>query len=102
MDLKGNFSNPAGYLLEGGNWRTEPGESTLGLMAAKGVHVIDAMVGLVGPVKQVTGESSRKVLRAGDDTTSVMLGFGDGISGYVGTMDATEFLWRLAVFGSKG
>ena len=31
-----------------------------------------------------------------------MLGFGDGISGYVGTMDATEFLWRLAVFGSKG
>jgi predicted dehydrogenase len=31
-----------------------------------------------------------------------MLGFGDGIIGYVGTMDATSFLWRLTVFGSKG
>jgi predicted dehydrogenase len=102
LHLEGNFSNPAGYLSEGGNWRTEPGESTLGSMAAKGVHTIDAMVGLVGPIKCVTGQSSRKVLTAGDDTTSVMLGFGDSISGYVGTMDATGYLWRLAVFGSKG
>jgi predicted dehydrogenase len=31
-----------------------------------------------------------------------MLGFGDGISGYMGTMDATGFLWRPSVFGSKG
>jgi myo-inositol 2-dehydrogenase/D-chiro-inositol 1-dehydrogenase len=37
-----------------------------------------------------------------DDTTSMLLGFASGATGYLGTVIATAETWRLQVFGSKG
>jgi predicted dehydrogenase len=102
LHLEGNFSNPSGYDLKEGAWRVAPGESTLGGMAAKGVHMIDAMVGLAGPVERVHALSSRKVLSVADDTTAMLLWFGKGTNGYAASLEATGYIWRLAVFGSKG
>lgn len=102
LHVEGNFSNPSGYDLKEGAWRVAPGESSLGGMAAKGVHVIDAMVGVVGPVEWVNAISSRKVLSVADDTTAMLMGFGNGTSGYAASLEATAYIWRLAVFGSKG
>jgi predicted dehydrogenase len=102
LHLEGNFSNASGYDLKEGAWRVAPGESTLGGMAAKGVHMIDAMVGLVGPVERVHATSSRKVLTVADDTTAMLLWFGKGTSGYAASLEASAYIWRLAVFGSKG
>jgi predicted dehydrogenase len=102
LHLEGNFSGPSGYSRKEGNWRVEPGESPLGSMAGKGLHAIDAMIGLAGPIERVNAVCTRKVLPASDDTTAMLLWFGDGTSGYLGTLDATAFMWRLAVFGSKG
>ena len=99
MHLEGNFSNPNRYLLEGESWQTAPGESTLGSMAVKGVHTVDAIISLVVPVKHVVAQSLRKVLSVGNNKTSLLLGFGNVTSGYIGTMDATGFLFRLSVFG---
>ncbi len=102
LHIEGNHSGFGGYHRQKGSWRLMPEESPLGAMAGKGLHAIDAMIGLAGPVKRVTAVSTHKVLRDGDDTTAMLLQFGDGTSGYLGAMDATAFMWRLAVFGSKG
>ncbi|MBT3764560.1 MAG: Gfo/Idh/MocA family oxidoreductase [Rhodospirillaceae bacterium] len=102
LHMEGNFSNPSGYDLKEGVWRVAPGESTLGGMAAKGVHMIDAMVGLAGPAQRVHAVSTRKALTVADDTTAMLLWFGKGTSGYAASLEATAYIWRLAVFGSKG
>lgn len=102
LHLEGNFSGPSGYRRKEGNWRVEPGESSLGSMAGKGLHCIDAMVGLAGPIQRVSATSTRKVLPLSEDTTAMMLQFAEGTSGYLGSLDATAFMFRLCAFGSKG
>jgi predicted dehydrogenase len=37
-----------------------------------------------------------------DDTTSMLLKFRNGATGYLGTVIATAETWRMQVFGSKG
>jgi predicted dehydrogenase len=37
-----------------------------------------------------------------DDTTSMLLRFASGATGYLGTVIATAETWRMQVFGSKG
>jgi predicted dehydrogenase len=102
LHIEGNHSGFGGLNRQEGVWRVDPSESPLGSMAGKGLHAIDAMIGVAGPIVQVNATSTRKVLVGCDDTTALTLKFGDGISGYLSTLDATAFMWRLAVFGSKG
>jgi myo-inositol 2-dehydrogenase/D-chiro-inositol 1-dehydrogenase len=67
------------------------------------VHVVDAMLYLAGPIASVFAQSRRLVLDYGlDDTTSMLLEFKSGATGYLGTFIATAECWRLQVFGSKG
>ena len=71
-------------------------------MTGRGVHVIDAMLYLAGHVEQVTAQSFRLAQDFGvDDTTSMLLRFANGATGYLGTVIATPETWRLQVFGSK-
>ena len=42
--IEGNFSGPASYQTEPGNWRSNQVESPGGSMTARGVHVLDSMV----------------------------------------------------------
>ncbi|MBT3766352.1 MAG: Gfo/Idh/MocA family oxidoreductase [Rhodospirillaceae bacterium] len=102
LHIEGNHSGFGGLNRKKGAWRVDPSESPMGAMAGKGLHAIDAMIGLAGPIKQVNAISTHKVLDDCDDTTAMLLQFGAGTSGYLGTMDATAFMWRLAVFGTKG
>jgi predicted dehydrogenase len=102
LHIEGNHSGFSGLNRNEGSWRSDLNESPLGSMAGKGLHVIDAMIGLAGPVQRVNAISTRKVTSANDDTTTLMLEFGEGTRGYLGTLDATAFMWRLCVFGSKG
>jgi predicted dehydrogenase len=72
-------------------------------MTGRGVHVVDAMLFLAGPVASVFAQSARRVLDYGlDDTTSMLLQFRDGSTGYLGTVIATAEGWRMQVFGSRG
>jgi predicted dehydrogenase len=72
-------------------------------MTGRGVHVVDAMIHLAGPIEQVTAQSFRLVQSYGmDDTTSMLFRFAGGATGYLGTVIATAETWRLQVFGSSG
>jgi len=102
MHLEGNFCGPSAYRFPKGHWRHDREEVPAGGMTGRGVHVIDAMLYLAGPIAQVTAQSVRLAQDFGvDDTTSMLLRFGSGATGYLGTVIATAETWRLQVFGSR-
>jgi predicted dehydrogenase len=101
--IEGQFSGPPSYQTEPGNWRSNQTESPAGSMAARGVHSIDSMVHLAGPVETVFAFSGKLEHAIDvDDTTSCLLRFKGGVTGYLGTLHATSPFYRIHVFGSKG
>jgi predicted dehydrogenase len=101
--IEGQFSGPPSYQTEPGNWRANQVESPAGSMAARGVHVIDSMVHLAGLVETVFAFSGRLQHDIDvDDTTSCLLRFASGVTGYLGTLHATSAFYRIHAFGSKG
>jgi predicted dehydrogenase len=102
MHLEGNFCGPSAYRFPKDHWRHDREEVPAGGMTGRGVHVIDAMLHLAGPIEQVTAQSVRLAQDFGvDDTTSMLLRFASGATGYLGTVIATAETWRLQVFGSR-
>ncbi len=103
LHMEGNFCGPSAYRFPMGHWRHDRREGPAGGMTGRGVHVVDAMLYLAGPIEQVTAQSFRLVQDFGmDDTTSMLFRFRGGATGYLGTVIATAETWRLQVFGSKG
>ncbi|MBU8537913.1 Gfo/Idh/MocA family protein [Falsiroseomonas tokyonensis] len=102
LHLEGNFCGPSAYRFPQGHWRHDRAEAPAGGMTGRGVHVVDAMLYLAGPIEQLTAQSYRLVQDFGmDDTTSMLLRFASGATGYLGTVIATAETWRMQVFGSK-
>jgi predicted dehydrogenase len=84
-------------------WRDSPAESPGGGMTGSGIHVLDAVVNLAGPVRRVNAQLvSRKPQPDPLDTVSVLFEFQNRISGTLAAVRATPFYWRVHVFGDKG
>ena len=70
LHVEGNFCGPSAYRFPRGHWRHDRDECPAGGMTGRGVHVIDAMIHLVGPIDTVTAQSLRLAQDFGmDDTT---------------------------------
>ena len=103
LHLEGAFSGNFGLGYRPGIWRATQEESPAGGMTAMGIHIIDAFVHLAGSIASVRCESHRKVLEVDlDDTTSVLVRFASGASGYLSTLTATGRIVRVQVFGTRG
>ena len=103
LHVEGNFSGSFGFDYDDKVWRADPRETPAGGLTLMGIHVIDAMIGLVGPVERVAAQSVRQVLSIDlDDTTGGMLRFRGGATGYVSTLTTTARLWRLQLFCTRG
>ncbi len=103
LHVEGNYSGPSGYRRPPGHWRLSQAENPAGGVAARGIHVIDAMIHMCGRIGSVYARSHRRVLDAElDDTTSALFEFGAGMTGQLATMLATAEFWRLHVFGATG
>ena len=103
LHVEGNYSGPSGYRRDAMHWRSSAAENPGGGMASRGIHIADLMVAMFGEIKSLTARSMRRALDAQiDDTTSTLMNFQCGITGYLATMLATAELWRLQVFGAKG
>ena len=84
-------------------WRGSVSENPAGGMAAMGIHMLDAMIHLLGPVENVSTLSRQLAIEAPlDDTTNVQLSFQCGATGSLTTLMATHSIWRLQLFGSAG
>jgi len=103
LHLEGNFSGNFGLGYQPGGWRAAQAESPAGGMTAMGIHIIDAFIGLAGPIAAIRCESQRKALEPElDDTTSAFARFANGATGCISTLTATGRIFRLQVFGTRG
>jgi predicted dehydrogenase len=102
LHIEGHNSNENSNAVTGG-WRTLESESPGGGMTGAGLHALDAMVAIAGPVKRVRGQLiERKAPPAPHDTASALLEFESAVSGLLATVRATPFYWRVHVFGTQG
>lgn len=103
VHVEGNYSNAYGLACEPGEYWVMRDEHPVGGMTTMGVHILDMMLNLVGPVAAVRAVSRRQVLETeADDTTTLLLDFRDGPSGTLSTLTITPRHWRVTVFGTKG
>jgi predicted dehydrogenase len=103
LHVEGNMSGHVGARYTPDMWRVDSTESPAGGLAGSGIHVIDAMIHLLGPITAVTAQSDRLVNEiALDDTTNMILKFASRATGYLTAMTATAPIFRIQVFGSKG
>lgn len=105
LHIEGHHSGPTGFKLRPNYWRSTRVESPAGGMTPRGIHVIDAMINLGGLINEVYAHSERRKLQPPidmDDTTSMLLKFENGITGYFAVLFITGELYRVHAFGTKG
>ena len=96
-----NQSGARGLTIDPGHWRTNPAESPLSGMTGMGVHQIDTMLYLLGPVRSVSARSNRIVKRTGLDDASVLaLEFASGAVGALVTSYVIPATVRNGVMGT--
>ena len=83
-------------------WRAQVTEAPAGAMTAIGVHLVDGMIDLFGPIRQVYAQVARRAAPLADDTTDVLLRFENGASGHIFCSTAATPHYRMAVYGTKG
>jgi predicted dehydrogenase len=94
---------PNALALKADAWRADKDETPCGGLTPMGVHAIDGIIDLGGPIDSVFCQSFRRVVAVdSDDTTSMLFRLKSGASGYLGTMTATGPGFSFQVFGSKG
>ena len=98
LHLEAHFSNEiAGTASE---WRYSPDESPVGGMTGTGIHVLDALIALAGPVRRVQALLlSLKAPPDPHDSLSALLEFTSGISGTLAMVRSTPAYFRLHAFG---
>ncbi len=103
LHVEATMTFPNALSLSPDAWRAHRDETPAGGLTPMGVHAIDGMIDLCGPIDHVVAQSFRRVVAVdSDDTTSVLLRMREGMSGYLGTMTATGPGFSFQVFGSGG
>jgi predicted dehydrogenase len=105
LHVEATHSGPSGYNLDRNSWRSTRAEAPAGGMTARGIHTLDGMIQIAGPVTSVYALSDKRKLPAEvdiDDTTSMLLKFASGATGSLSTVFVTGDIYRMHVFGSKG
>ena len=97
LHLEAHFSNEvAGTAAE---WRYSLEESPGGGMTGTGIHMLDALIALAGPVRRVQALLlSHKPPPDPHDSLSALLEFSSGISGTLAMVRSTPAYFRLHVF----
>jgi predicted dehydrogenase len=102
LHVEGHNSNENSQNVVAG-WRLSPEESPGGGLTGAGLHVLDAFVSMLGPVRQVYAQlTSRDPGPPALDTAVMTMNFVSGVTGTLATVRATPFYWRVHVFGTGG
>lgn len=102
LQVDGHFSKPFGP-DPARPWRDRPDEAPAGAMTALGVHTVDDMLFLAGPIASVSALSARLLDDSSlDDATTALLHFESGVQGSLRTSLRTPTVASVAAFGSAG
>jgi predicted dehydrogenase len=103
LHVEATMTFPNALALQPEAWRASREETPCGGLTPMGVHAVDGLIDLCGPVDHVFCQSFRRVVAIdADDTTSILFRMKAGMSGYLGTLTATGPGFSFQVFGSKG
>jgi predicted dehydrogenase len=101
--VEATMTFPNALMLKPDAWRASNEETPCGGLTPMGVHAVDGMIDLCGPIGEVYCQSFRRAVQIdADDTTSILFRMKEGMSGYLGTMTATGGGFSFQVYGSKG
>ena len=102
INVEGNFSGAFGLSYSSDMWRARDGDAPAGGLTAMGIHMIDLFIHLLGPIESVQARAFRRVENIPiDDTVNLAVRFASGVPGYLTSMMATPWIWRLQVFGTR-
>jgi predicted dehydrogenase len=100
LHLEAHFSNEVAATFS--EWRYSPEESPAGGMTGTGVHMLDALIALAGPVRRVQALLlSHKPPPDPRDSLSAVLEFASGVSGTLAMVRSTPAYFRLHAFGRE-
>jgi predicted dehydrogenase len=103
LHVESTMAIPGSLFMKPDHWRANKQETPCGGLMPIGVHAVDAMIDLCGPIDHVFAQSFRRAAAIdADDTTSILFRMKDGMSGYLGILMATGPGFHFQVFGSKG
>jgi predicted dehydrogenase len=101
LHAEANFSAPSALAYTPERWRASRIESPAGGLAGLAIHMIDALIWLLGPISRVVCQAKRRAVTVDiDDTTSALIAFAAGYTGYVGTQCAAPYSVYLRVLGT--
>lgn len=100
MHVEGNYSHDWLASYPADSWRLSAEESRAGGMTGMGIHVLDCLRDMVGPMKRISALSKARAMKLSTgDTTAALIEFENGATGVLGTTIKTPFRWRIAIFG---
>jgi predicted dehydrogenase len=103
LHVEGQYSNDFMSRAVSGSWRSLEKETPGAGMTGPGLHVLDAMIHLAGPIATVRGQVSRPKGRSVPiDAVSLLVKFVAGATGTLGCVRGVPNYFRLAVFGTAG
>lgn len=100
LHVEANFSTPEALALPAGHWRTSRQECPGGAMTVLGVHVIDWMHALFGPVQRVMANFGRRAVSTEmDDSATATLVFRSGLTATLVTLYASPYCNTFMIHG---
>ncbi len=101
LHFESHFSAPAAFRYSADFWRSNRAESPGGGLTGLGIHMIDLIGWLGGPIVRATGSVKRlAVAHEVDDTTTALFDLESGASGYLGCMSVAPYTSFLNVYGT--
>ena len=102
LHVEATMTFPNVLFINPSHWRADKSETPCGGLMPMGVHAVDGMIDLCGPIDHVFAQSFRRAATIdADDTTSILFRMKEGMSGYLGTMTTTGPGFSFQVVGSK-
>jgi predicted dehydrogenase len=99
--VEAHHAGSRGLHIDPDSWRADPAESPLSGMTGMGVHQIDNMLYLIGPIRAVSARSNRLVKRTRlDDASVLVLEFDNGVVGTLVTSYVAPPMVRSGVIGT--
>lgn len=103
LHAEATMTGPSGLFMPADSWRADAAQSPVGGMAPMGIHMLDGLIDLMGPIAEVICQSVHRAAPAGVlDTTGILMTFESGATGYLSCMIATAPSYRMAVYGNRG
>jgi len=100
--VEANYSTPNGLKIKEGDWRWAEDECPGGVLIQVGIHVIDTLQYLLGPISRVFSWQVSGGLEAEmPGVTATLLDFESGLRGYLGSSYVSSFSHWIKVYGTQ-